>query len=197
MSEDSQQKVKNGGVISLMAAVAEGMVIGKDNDLPWHLPSDLRYFRRMTMGKPVIMGRRTLESLGKPLDGRKNIVLTRQEDYAPEGVDVARSLDEALDIVEGAPEIMILGGAKVYAEFLPRADRLYLTVVYAPFEGDTFFPAFDAEQWQVVKAERHEPDEKNRYAHTFFTLERRAPVPVFVEELSAPRELPDILKSTS
>ncbi|MFU8803782.1 MAG: type 3 dihydrofolate reductase [Bradymonadaceae bacterium] len=182
-------------ILSLMAAVGEGMVIGKENALPWHLPSDLRYFRRVTMGKPVIMGRKTLESLGKPLGGRKNIILTHQRDYEAEGVHIAHDLDEALALAGDVDEVMILGGGKVYVEFLPRADRLYLTVVHARFEGDTFFPNFDEEQWEVTCREHHEPDEKNKYPHTFVVLERRAPKPVHVEELSAPRELPGILEN--
>src|SRR5690554_8168621 len=133
MSEPDTKQSETKNIVSLMAALGEGMVIGKGNALPWHLPSDLRYFRRVTMGKPVIMGRRTLDSLGKPLDGRTNIVLTRQRDYVAAGVEVAHDLEEALALAGDAPEIMILGGGKVYAEFLPRADRMYLTVVYGQF----------------------------------------------------------------
>jgi dihydrofolate reductase len=181
-------------IIALMAAVGENMVIGKDGDLPWHLPSDLRYFKRMTLGKPVIMGRKTLESLGKPLPGRKNIILTRQEDFFFEGTEIATSLDEALMRAGDAEEIVILGGGKVYTELLPQADRLYLTVVHADFDGDTYFPAFDIDEWAVVEQDSREADEHNAHAHTFFVLERRATVPVFARELSTPEPLPAILR---
>ncbi len=157
--------------ISLIAAVAENYVIGKDGDLPWRLPADLRWFVRQTMNKPVVFGRRTFESTGF-LKSRKNIVVTRQEDYAAEGAVVVHSLDDALAEADGANEVMILGGATIYEEFLPRADRFYLTVVHARPEGDTRFPPFDADQWKIVLEEYREADDDNPLPMTFYILER-------------------------
>lgn len=167
--------------ISIIVAMDASGLIGRDGDLPWRLPADLRRFRRITMGKPVVMGRRTLESLGKPLDGRLNIVLTRRGDYAPEGASVAHSLDEALAMARkdldatGEDEVMILGGASLFAEVLPRADRLYLTRVEGAFEGDTYFPQdrLEADDWVVVSDEAHPADARNPHPHRFQVLERR------------------------
>ncbi|MFP4599198.1 MAG: type 3 dihydrofolate reductase [Persicimonas sp.] len=180
--------------ISPIAACDLQMTIGKDNDLPWRLPADLRYFKTTTMGKPVIMGRRTFESLSGPLVGRLNVILTRQQDYAADGVEIAHSVDEALEIAgdEAAEheELMILGGARVYQQFLPISDRLYLTVVYDRFEGDTFFPAFDMDQWEVASVEHHQADATNPHPYSFWQLERVAAKPVTAKRQEAPGELP-------
>lgn len=163
--------------ISIITAIAANGVIGKDNDLPWHLPTDFRYFKNMTLGKPCVVARHTFESFGGALKGRTNIVLTHNPDYNPEGAMVAHSLDEALRIAEehrgGSDEIMILGGAMLYEEILPRTDRMYITRIHHAFEGDTRFPEFDESEWIEVAREDHEPDEKNAYPFSFTVLERR------------------------
>ena len=141
--------------LSLILACAETGVIGVGNRLPWHLPEDLKYFKRVTMGKPVIMGRRTFESIGRPLPGRTNIVISRTAGFAPEGVTVVASFDAALDAVEpGTDEAMVIGGAQIYREAMPRADRIYLTEVHAAFDGDAVVDALEAGRWREVSRER-------------------------------------------
>jgi len=164
-------------VIAFVVARADNGVIGRDNALPWHLPEDLRHFKRLTVGKPIVMGRKTFESIGKPLPGRHNIVLTRDPDWRAEGVTVVPNLAEAiaaagLDPRARAPEVMIVGGAHVYAEALPIATRVYLTEVHATPEGDTTLPAFDPAHWRETAREDH-PAADGRAAYSFVTLERR------------------------
>ena len=161
--------------MSLIAAMAANRVIGRDNRLPWHLSADLKRFKRLTLGHTLIMGRKTFESIGRPLPGRSTIVVTRQTGYAPPGVQIARSVPEALALAQGDEEVFIAGGAELFRETLPVADRLYLTLIEKDFEGDTFFPDFDRSEWRVVEEERHEPDETDTevpYAYTFQTLDR-------------------------
>jgi dihydrofolate reductase len=158
--------------IAIIAAMAENRVIGKENSLPWRLPEDLRHFRHLTLGKPVIMGRRTYESLGKPLPGRRNIVVTSNRHYVAGGCAIVHSLEQALEEVAEAPEVMIIGGATLYAEALPRAYRLYLTLVHQVFSGDVSFPEFDLSEWREVEREDHEPDDRNPVAFSFITLVR-------------------------
>ncbi len=186
--------------ISLIAACDLQMTIGKQGDLPWHLPADLRFFMNTTMGKPMIMGRRTFDTLPGPLKGRLNIVLTRRADFAPDGVEIAHTIDDALDVAQehADDEVMILGGATVYETFLPRADRIYLTVIHQRFDGgDTFFPRFDIDQWKLVSVEHHQPDEKNRFPYSFCVLERVADKPVSVQRQTQAGELPEVLQTTS
>ena len=159
--------------ISLVVAAARNNVIGSEGELPWHLPDDLRHFKRLTTGKPVIMGRRTFESIGRPLPNRRNIVMTRQAGYAAQGCEVVSSVNEALDLVRGADEVMIIGGGQVYRDFLPHADRIYLTRVLADVEGDTYFPEIDETGWQLVTTEHHAADEKHAYAFDLAAFERR------------------------
>jgi dihydrofolate reductase len=159
-------------VISIIAAVGEGGVIGKDNALPWRLPADLAWFKAKTLGKPVIMGRETCESLGRPLPGRTNIVVSRSWRSAREGFLLARSPEAALALAGNVPEVMILGGAQIFAAFLPRANRFYLTEVKHRFEGDTFFPEIDRSQWVERFREDRAPDERNAWPMTFMVLER-------------------------
>jgi dihydrofolate reductase len=159
--------------ISLIAAMDENRLIGRNDALPWHLPADMQWFRKQTMGKPILMGRKTFDSIGKPLPGRTNLVLSRQPDLKIEGCTVVRSLEAAIEAVPGAEEMMVIGGAQIYASLLPQADRLYLTHIQAAFEGDAWFPAYDASQWQESFSETHGPDEKNPYAYRFTVLERR------------------------
>lgn len=161
--------------MSLIAAMAANRVIGRDNRLPWHLPADLKRFKRLTMGHTLIMGRKTFESIGRPLPGRSTVVVTRQAGYAPPGVRVAHSVREALDLAEG-DEVFIAGGAELFAETLPLADRLHLTLIEKDFEGDTLFPDFDPAEWRLVEEERHEPDETDAevpYGYTFQIYDRR------------------------
>ena len=148
-------------------------LIGNKNQLPWHLPADLAHFKRITMGKPIIMGRRTYESIGRPLPGRTNIILSRSEEFAPEGVMTARTLERALELAADVDEAVIIGGSSIYSMALPLADRLYLTLIEDSFEGDAWFPAFDAEQWRIIDSEQHPADAKNPSAYRFVTYERK------------------------
>ena len=160
-------------IVSIIAAVADNGVIGRDGGLPWHLPADLKHFKKLTTGHHMVMGRRTWDSIGcRPLPGRPTIVVSRDPAFVAEGARVARSVDQALELAAGADEVFIAGGQAIYREALPVADRVYLTRVHARFEGDTFFPGFDASGWRVVVEERHEADEKNPHAHTFLVYER-------------------------
>ena len=158
--------------ISVIAAMSENRVIGRDGALPWHLPADLARFKSITTGHTVIMGRKTFESVGQPLPNRRTIVITRNNDYQCAGVFIANSLDEALDHSAHEDEIFILGGEAVYRIALPRADRLYLTIVHATIQGDTHFPPFDPDQWKLVEDERHEADDRHAYAFSFRRYER-------------------------
>ncbi|NNF52484.1 MAG: dihydrofolate reductase [Gammaproteobacteria bacterium] len=160
--------------VSLVAALARNGTIGKDGDLPWRLPADLRAFKATTMGKPVIMGRKTWESIGRALPGRPNFVISRDSQLALAGATLCHSLSEALAEAAklGADEAMVIGGAAIYAEALPVADTLILTVIQAEIEGDRVFPAFDETLWQVVQRELRPADEANAYAMEFLRLER-------------------------
>jgi dihydrofolate reductase len=155
--------------ISLVVAVAANGVIGVDNHLPWRLPADMRRFRQLTLGKPVIMGRRTYESIGRPLAKRINIVLTTNRDYVAEGCIVVHSVADGIAAAGTADELMVIGA---FATLLPYVDRIYLTQIEAEFEGDTFFPALNSAEWRVVSAESFFPDEKNLYPYRFVTLDR-------------------------
>ena len=165
--------------IALIVAKARNGVIGRNNQLPWRLPEDLRYFKRMTIGKPVIMGRNTWESLGKPLPERDNIVITRNESFYAHGATVVNDLGTALLLADsladarGADEIMIIGGAQIYAAALPQVTRAYITEVDADIDGDAFFPALDATQWKEIARENFSACEKNPYNYNFLTLERQ------------------------
>lgn len=175
-------------MISLLVAVAENGVIGRDNGMPWHLPDDLKRFKSLTMGKPVLMGRKTFESIGKPLPGRTSLVLTRSRDWSAAGAVVVHSLDEAVEreaeiraaqaadgSVERArdlPELVCVGGAEVYRLALPRARRIYLTRVLATVDGDTIFPCLDEQAWQETRRELHPADARHAYAMVFSVLER-------------------------
>ncbi len=159
--------------ISLIAALARNRVIGIGNRLPWHLPADLARFKALTMGKPILMGRRTHESIGRPLPGRLNIVLTRDPACHAAGCELAHTLDEALRLAGDSPEVMVIGGAQLYAECLPHAQRLYLTLVELEPEGDAFFPAFDASEWAEHERTTCAPDDKNPYHYAFVTYDRR------------------------
>lgn len=158
--------------ISVIAAMANNRVIGRDNALPWHLPADLQHFKQITMGKPMVMGRKTWESLPGILPGRPHIVITRNPDYKAEGATVAHSLEEAINAAGEVDEIMIIGGANLYAQALKIADRLYLTLVDSDVEGDASFPLFDPHEWNESDRESHPADEKNAHAFSFVTFNR-------------------------
>lgn len=159
--------------IAFVVAAASNGVIGADNRLPWHLPADLRHFKQVTLGKPVVMGRRTFESIGRPLPGRTNIVISRAPGYAAPGCVVVDSVEQALAAAGDSDEIMIIGGAALYATCLPRATRIYLTRIHHDFAGDARFPALDMAQWHETERRDCPADDKNPYAHSFIVLERR------------------------
>lgn len=153
--------------------MARNRVIGNDNKIPWRLPAEMKWFKEMTMGKPVLMGRKTYESIGRPLVGRHNIVLTRNEAYTAEGCTVVHSLEEAMTAAGDNKEIMIIGGARIYAQALPQADCLYLTFIEADVEGDSYFPQISMDDWELVKESEHQADEKNPYPFRSVILRRR------------------------
>lgn len=165
--------------ISMIAAMSKNRVIGKDNDLPWHLPNDLQFFKKSTMGKPVIMGRRTFESIGRALPNRLNIVITRNPEWEYEDVACVSDLNAAIGLaaqsvlLDRADEIMVIGGATIYAQALPLAHRIYLTRVDADIQGDTFFPEFDEAQWIIASEECHKACDKNPYDYRFQILDRK------------------------
>jgi dihydrofolate reductase len=161
-------------MISIIVAVAENGVIGSDNRLPWHLPDDLKRFKALSLGKPIVMGRRTFESIGKPLPGRTNIVISRQAGLAIAGVVVTGSLDAALAAAGQVPEIVIIGGAEIFRQVLPRTDLIHLTRVHARVAGNVVFPELDPDQWRESAVEHHAADERHQYAFSFVTLERAA-----------------------
>lgn len=158
--------------ISIIVAMAANRVIGHENRLPWHLPADLQHFKQITMGKPILMGRKTWESIGRPLPGRTNIVITRDVSYSADGCVVVHSLDAALEAARDSDEIMVIGGAEFYRQVLPRVSTLYLTLVEGEFEGDAFFPEIVDAEWREVERSDHGPDEKNPHAYSFVRLER-------------------------
>ena len=158
--------------IYLVAAVAANGVIGVDGKLPWHLPEDLKHFKKLTLGHPVIMGRKTWESIGRVLPGRETVIVTRQPGYRVPGAKIAHSLDEAIAGCGSDSEIFVIGGAELYAQALPRAGRLYLTTVEAEVAGDTFMPEFDARAWRQLSSTSHGIDERHRFAYQCVTYER-------------------------
>ena len=160
-------------IISIIAAMDSNRLIGNNNQLPWHLPADFAHFKAVTMGKPIIMGRKTFESIGKPLPGRTNIVLSRNPELAFEGTVCVTSFNDALAVVPDAAELMVIGGSSIYEMLLPRIKRMYLTFVDAAFEGDAWFPDFDRDQWLEKESVLLPADKKNKYDCRFVTLERR------------------------
>ncbi len=159
-------------LISIIVAMAKNGVIGRHNRLPWRLPADLAHFKSVTMGKPMVMGRKTWESLPGVLPGRRHIVVTRDRGYRAEGCTLVHSLDQALEAAGEVPEVMIVGGGTIYKEMLPRADRLYLTLVDTELDGDARFPEIDFADWRELFRESHLPDERNAFGYTFLELER-------------------------
>ncbi len=164
--------------VSLIAAVSENGVIGRGGGLPWRLSKDLRRFKELTMGHHLVIGRRTWDEVGKPLPGRIMVVVTRDREFAPDGVLVAHSLEEALDLAAGDFEVFVGGGAEIYRVALERAlvDRLYITRVHAEVEGDTVFPEIDLKGWRLVSREDHDSDDRNEYPFSFLVYERKQEV---------------------
>jgi dihydrofolate reductase len=159
--------------LELVLAVAENDVIGRGNRLPWHLPADLRHFKSLTLGKPILMGRRTYESIGKALPGRVNIVLSRSADFAPDDCVVVNTLEAARIAAGPRRALMVIGGAEIYRQCLPEACRIHLTLVHTRIEdGDTEFAGWRGSEWNESSRERHEADDRNAYAYSFVTLER-------------------------
>ena len=165
-------------IISIIVAMSQNRVIGDKKSLPWHLPSDMEHFKKLTWGKPVIMGSKTFESIGKPLQGRENIVLAKEPDYQANGCQIAHSLEEAIALAEKSElgrksgEVMVCGGVSVYKQFLPLAQKMYLTLIHRDFEGDAYFPEFDKNEWQEKERIDCENDEKNPYNYSFVLLEK-------------------------
>ncbi len=163
-------------MISLIVAADENGVIGHQGSLPWKLPADMKFFRETTKGHPVIMGRKTYVSIGRPLPGRQNVVVTRQEDFEAPGCKVVNSLVDAIGVAsmaDGNDEIFVIGGGELYREVLPSADRVYLTRVHASVEGDTTFPPLDPKVWKEVEAKEHPADAENPQSMTFFIYEKK------------------------
>lgn len=158
-------------IISLIVAIAANNVIGKNNQLPWHLPKDLKHFKQLTTGHAVFMGRKTFDSIGKPLPNRRNIVISRSVKQI-EGCEIVASLEEALKLCKNEEEVFVIGGAEIFREALPLANRVELTQIHHDFDGDTFFPEIEMNNWQETKREDFLPDEKNLFSYSFITLNR-------------------------
>lgn len=159
-------------IISLIAAMDRNRLIGNNNQLPWHLPADFAHFKAVTMGKPVVMGRKTWESIGRPLPGRTNIVLSRNPEARFEGAVCVSSFEQALAVVPDADEVMVIGGSSIYEMLLPVADRMYITIVDAEFEGDAWFPDFNDNEWREAESRLRLADEKNKYDCRFIIFEK-------------------------
>ncbi|SDF68156.1 dihydrofolate reductase [Mucilaginibacter sp. P25] len=159
-------------ILSIIVAIAKNHAIGKDNKLLWYLPNDLKHFKDVTTGHTVIMGRKTFNSVGKPLPRRRNIVITRQA-ISIDGCEVVPTIEAAIELCKTEDEVFIVGGAEIYRQAIPLTNRIYLTIVDQDFEGDTFFPELNPDEWQEKDREDFEPDEKNKYKYSFITLERR------------------------
>lgn len=159
-------------LISIITAMDNNQLIGKDNGLPWKIPADLQFFKKVTMSKPIIMGRKTFESIGRPLPGRKNIIITRDESYVAEGCDVVYSIEDAIRLAGDVEEVMVIGGANIYQQFMERCDHLYLSRVLGEFEGDAWFPEIEFNDWRLIEKEDHKADEKNECDYSFQVYER-------------------------
>ena len=158
--------------ISAIVAMSKNRVIGRQNQLPWHLPADLRHFKKITLGHPIVMGRNTFTSIGRALPGRRNIVISRNPRFEASGCEVFHSIDGALQAVSSADEVFIIGGAQLFQECLPKIERIYLTLIHADIAGDTFFPEIDYSRWREMAKENHTPDGENQYSYSFITLQK-------------------------
>ncbi|MFJ7678236.1 dihydrofolate reductase [Peribacillus sp. NPDC097206] len=161
-------------MISLIVAMDEKRVIGKDNKLPWHLPADLQYFKKVTMGHPIVMGRKTFESIGRILPGRENVIVTRNHEFKAEGCTILHDVDQIKTYADNSEqEVFVIGGAEIFKEILPVTDRLYVTEIHEVFEGDTFFPIINETEWETVETTPGVTDDKNLYAHDFIVLRKK------------------------
>jgi dihydrofolate reductase len=158
-------------IVSIVVAIAENYAIGKNNQLLWHMPADLKHFKNITTGHTVIMGRKTYDSVGKPLPNRRNIIITRR-DISIDGCEVVKSIEEALALCANEDEVFIVGGAEIYKLAMSKTDRIYLTIIHHSFDADTLFPEIDYMEWKEISREDHQPDEKNNFPYSFITLER-------------------------
>ena len=172
----SSSSSKNRCILSAIAAMADNRVIGKLNQLPWHLPADLKRFKSLTLNHAIVMGRKTYESIGKPLPQRTNIILTRQPHFSAPGCHIITNIDEAIALAEKVhhTEIFIIGGSEIYLQLLPRIQRIYLTLIHGTFDGDAFFPELVEHEWKETSREQHEADQDHHYAYTFVILDRIA-----------------------
>ncbi|PAK36288.1 dihydrofolate reductase [Peribacillus simplex] len=161
-------------MISLIVAMDQNRVIGNNNKLPWHLPADLQYFKKVTMGHPIVMGRKTFESIGRVLPGRENVIVTRNQEFKAEGCVVLHDIAQIKMFADNhEEEVFVIGGAEIFKEILPFTDRLYITEIHETFEGDTFFPEIDENEWDEVSSNPGSIDEKNRFAHDFIILQKK------------------------
>ncbi len=161
--------------ISAIVAMSENRVIGKNNQLPWYLPADLKHFKKVTMGKPILMGRKTYESIGRPLPGRSNIVITRDTHYVAPGCVIVHSIEQALEVARGSDEVFLIGGALLFQEMLPMTHRLYMTLIHQSIEGDVFFPEINAKEWEEKEHTHCEQDTENKYSYSFLIFDRVHP----------------------
>ena len=159
----------------LIAALGNNNVIGNNNQLMWHMPADLKHFKNLTMGHTLIMGRKTFESMGKPLKGRETIVVTKKDNYTAHGCRVANSISEAIKMVKDQKDVFVAGGEEIYRQTIDlyQTRRLYITRIYGNFEGDAFFPEINPDKWELIEMEEHEPDEKNKFPYAFLTYKKR------------------------
>ena len=158
--------------LSIVVAMDGNRLIGKDNQLPWYLPADLAFFKKLTTGNTILMGRKTFDSIGRPLPSRRNIIITRNTNIEITGCEVVNSIEEALSLAQGETEVMVIGGAKLYQQILPIADRLYITQIESEFDGDTYFPSYNEAEWFQISLDSREPDEDNHHKCHFITLDR-------------------------
>lgn len=159
--------------VAAICAMSENRVIGKDNKLPWHLPADIQHFKKMTTGYPILLGRKTYESIGRALPNRCNVVITRDAGFIAPGCVVVNSIETALSAVSYSEEVFIIGGAVLYQQMMPHIHRLYLTIIHHHFDGDTFFPELNMEEWREVERADHEADAENKYSYSFIILDRK------------------------
>ncbi|WP_054636162.1 dihydrofolate reductase [Thalassobacillus sp. C254] len=160
-------------MISFVVAMDKQGVIGKDNKLPWYLPADLKHFKETTIDSPIVMGRKTFESIGKPLPKRTNVILTKDENYTAEGCEIIHSPEDVHNYGDDHGEVFVIGGAKVFEELFPEAEKLYLTIIDEKFDGDTYFPEWNEEEWKLIEEKEGTVDEKNKYPHRFLTYKRK------------------------
>ncbi|MGX9292938.1 type 3 dihydrofolate reductase [Bacillus sp. A015] len=160
-------------MISMIVATGKDRVIGQDNQMPWHLPADLAYFKKVTGGRTIVMGRKTFESIGRALPNRRNIVLTTSPSFQREGCEVVHSIADILTIGKNEKELFVIGGSKLYEEMMPYADRLYITHIHHAFEGDRYFPHYNEDEWTIVSREKGHRDEKNPYNYEFVVYDRK------------------------